>query len=58
MNKGLEVIEASVLFQLPAESIEVLVHPESVVHGLVEYQDSSVVAAMFPADMRIRYICN
>ena len=53
MNKGLEVIEAAVLFELPPERIEVLIHPESIVHGLVEYGEGSVIAAMFETDMRV-----
>ena len=53
MNKGLEVIEAAVLFELPAEQIEVLIHPESVVHGLVEYAEGAVIAALFEPDMRV-----
>ncbi len=53
MNKGLEVIEAAVLFDLPPEKIEVLVHPESIVHGFVEYGEGSVVATMFVPDMRV-----
>ncbi len=46
MNKGLEVIEAKWLFQLKAEQIEVIVHPQSIVHSLVEYQDGSLKAQM------------
>lgn len=53
MNKGLEVIEARWLFNLPPEQISVLVHPQSIVHSLVEYQDGSVMAQMGIADMRI-----
>lgn len=53
MNKGLEVIEAHHLFALPPDEIDVLVHPQSVVHGLVEFRDGSVVAQMGPADMRV-----
>ncbi|MBX6378482.1 MAG: 1-deoxy-D-xylulose-5-phosphate reductoisomerase [Clostridia bacterium] len=51
-NKGLEVIEAHWLFGLPYEKIEVLVHPQSVVHSLVEMVDGSVLAQLAPADMR------
>ncbi|MFG0330793.1 MAG: 1-deoxy-D-xylulose-5-phosphate reductoisomerase [Phycisphaerales bacterium] len=51
MNKGLEVIEASYLFGLPSEQIEVLVHPQSIVHGLVEFDDGSVLAQLSPPDM-------
>ncbi|MEW6689612.1 MAG: 1-deoxy-D-xylulose-5-phosphate reductoisomerase, partial [Pseudomonadota bacterium] len=53
MNKGLEVIEASWLFDLPPERIEVLVHPQSIVHSLVEYLDGSVIAQLSNPDMRV-----
>jgi len=53
MNKGLEMIEASVLFGMPAGDIEVVVHPQSVVHSLVEYVDGSVLAQLSTPDMRI-----
>lgn len=52
MNKALEVIEAHHLFALPSENIDVLMHPQSVVHGMVEYADGSYLAQMGPADMR------
>ncbi|MDC7681858.1 1-deoxy-D-xylulose-5-phosphate reductoisomerase [Asticcacaulis sp. BYS171W] len=52
-NKGLELIEAAYLFDMPAEQIDVLVHPQSVVHSLVEYADGSTLAQMGPADMRV-----
>jgi 1-deoxy-D-xylulose-5-phosphate reductoisomerase len=52
LNKGLEVIEAHWLFAMPAERIEVLVHPQSVVHSLVEYEDGSVLAQLGQPDMR------
>lgn len=52
MNKGLEVIEAQWLFGLPLEKIEVVVHPQSIVHSLVEYIDGSVLAQMDYPDMR------
>ena len=52
MNKALEVIEAHHLFGLPPEKIDVLVHPQSVVHGMVEFVDGSVVAQLGPPDMR------
>jgi 1-deoxy-D-xylulose-5-phosphate reductoisomerase len=52
MNKGLEVIEAHHLFDLPSERIEVVVHPQSVVHGLVYYNDGSVLAQLGSPDMR------
>ncbi|BCJ85298.1 1-deoxy-D-xylulose-5-phosphate reductoisomerase [Effusibacillus dendaii] len=53
MNKGLEVIEAHWLFDLPYEQIEVLIHPQSIVHSLVEFQDRSVLAQLGTPDMRI-----
>jgi len=53
MNKGLEVIEAAVLFDLPEDRVDVLVHPLSVVHGMVHYRDGSTLAQMGPADMRV-----
>jgi 1-deoxy-D-xylulose-5-phosphate reductoisomerase len=53
MNKGLEVIEAGWLFGLPIEQISVLLHPQSVIHSLVEYHDGSVLAQMGNPDMRI-----
>ncbi|WP_232449707.1 1-deoxy-D-xylulose-5-phosphate reductoisomerase [Granulibacter bethesdensis] len=53
MNKGLEVIEAARLFSLTEDRISVLVHPQSVVHGLVYYQDGSVLAQLGSPDMRI-----
>lgn len=51
MNKALEIIEAHYLFDLPPEKIEVLIHPQSVVHGMVEYKDGSVLAQMGASDM-------
>lgn len=53
MNKGLEVLEARVLFGLPLDRIEVLVHPESLVHALVELVDGTILAQLAPADMRL-----
>ena len=53
MNKGLEVIEARWLFNLPAERIEVLIHPQSIVHSLVEYADGSMLAQLSNPDMRV-----
>jgi 1-deoxy-D-xylulose-5-phosphate reductoisomerase len=53
MNKGLEVIEARWLFDVSVDSIEVVVHPQSIVHSLVEFQDGSVVAQLGIPDMRI-----
>jgi len=51
MNKALEVIEARVLFDVPVERIEVMIHPESVVHSLVEFVDGSVIAQLATPDM-------
>ena len=51
-NKALEIIEACWLFDLPPEKIEVVVHPESVVHSMVEFVDGSVIAQLSPPDMR------
>src|SRR5438552_3960016 len=53
MNKALEVIEARWLFGLPPERIEVIIHPESVVHSFVEFTDGSVLAQLSPPDMRL-----
>ncbi len=53
MNKGLEVIEAAVLFKLPERQIDVLVHKQSVIHGMVHYRDGSCLAQLGAADMRI-----
>ncbi len=53
MNKGLEVIEAHWLFGVPPERIEVLIHPQSIVHSLVEYVDGSVIAQLSNPDMRV-----
>lgn len=53
MNKTLEVIEAAHLFQMPSEKIDVLVHPQSVIHSMVEYEDGSVLAQLGTPDMRI-----
>ncbi len=52
MNKALEIIEAHFLFQMPSEKIDVVVHPQSVVHSMVEYEDGSVLAQMGTPDMR------
>jgi len=52
MNKGLEVIEASYLFALTPDEIDVLVHPQSIIHGMVEFSDCSVVAQLGAPDMR------
>lgn len=53
MNKALEVIEAHHLFALPPEKIDVLVHPQSVIHSMVEYEDGSVLAQMGASDMKV-----
>lgn len=53
MNKALEVIEARWLFQIPAEKIHVMVHPQSVIHSMVEFRDGSVLAQMSPPDMKL-----
>ncbi len=53
VNKGLELIEAHHLFSVPPERLGVLVHPQSIVHGLVRFTDGSVIAQLGPADMRV-----
>ncbi len=53
MNKGLEVIEASWLFNIKSETIKVVIHPQSIIHSLVEYKDGSVLAQLGNPDMRI-----
>ena len=53
MNKGLELIEAHYLFNLPSERIDVVIHPQSVIHSLVEFVDGSVLAQLGSPDMRI-----
>jgi 1-deoxy-D-xylulose-5-phosphate reductoisomerase len=60
MNKGLEVIEARWLFDVPAERIDVVVHPQSIVHSMVELSDGSVIAQLGVTDMRlpIQYACS
>jgi 1-deoxy-D-xylulose-5-phosphate reductoisomerase len=57
MNKGLEMIEASYLFDMPSERIDVLIHPQSVVHSLVEYTDGSTLAQLGAPDMRTPIAC-
>jgi 1-deoxy-D-xylulose-5-phosphate reductoisomerase len=57
MNKGLEMIEAAYLFSTPPERIDVLVHPQSVIHSMVEYQDGSTLAQLGPPDMRAPIAC-
>lgn len=60
MNKGLEVIEAHFLFNCPYEDIEVVVHPQSIIHSMVEYKDASVIAQLGSPDMKlpIQYAIN
>ena len=53
INKALEIIEARWLFGLPAEAIEVVVHPQSIIHSMVEFEDGSVIAQLSPPDMRL-----
>ena len=53
MNKALEIIEARWLFDLPPEQIDVVIHPQSIVHSLVEFIDGSVVAQLSPPDMKL-----
>ena len=53
MNKGLEVIEACCLFAMPPEKVEVIIHPQSIVHSMVYYEDGSVLAQLGEPDMRI-----
>ncbi|HVI42415.1 MAG TPA: 1-deoxy-D-xylulose-5-phosphate reductoisomerase [Anaerovoracaceae bacterium] len=53
MNKGLEVIEARWLFDVPPEKIEVVIHPQSIIHSMVEYIDHSIIAQLGVPDMRI-----
>jgi 1-deoxy-D-xylulose-5-phosphate reductoisomerase len=53
MNKGLEVIEAHFLFDLDYSAIDVVIHPEGVIHGIAEFRDGSMMAQMAPADMRL-----
>ncbi len=56
-NKGLEMIEAAYLFDTPAARIDVVVHPESIIHSLVEYVDGSTLAQMGPPDMKTPIAC-
>ncbi|MFY8209023.1 MAG: 1-deoxy-D-xylulose-5-phosphate reductoisomerase, partial [Caulobacter sp.] len=57
MNKGLEMIEASYLFATPEERVDVVIHPQSVIHSLVEYVDGSTLAQLGPPDMRAPIAC-
>jgi 1-deoxy-D-xylulose-5-phosphate reductoisomerase len=56
-NKGLEVIEAVALFQVPPDQVSVVVHPQSIVHSMVEFVDSSVIAQLSKPDMRLPITC-
>lgn len=56
-NKGLEMIEAAYLFAMPQDRIDVVVHPESIIHSLVEYVDGSTLAQMGPPDMKTPIAC-
>ncbi|MFH1374496.1 MAG: 1-deoxy-D-xylulose-5-phosphate reductoisomerase [bacterium] len=53
VNKGLEVIEAATLFSIPVEKIKVVIHPQSIVHSMVEFIDSSIIAQLSRPDMRL-----
>jgi len=53
MNKGLELIEASALFGLPAQQVEIVMHPQSIIHSMVEYIDGSFLAQLGSPDMKI-----
>jgi 1-deoxy-D-xylulose-5-phosphate reductoisomerase len=53
MNKGLELIEAHHLFGFGSDQIDIVVHPQSIVHGIVEYRDGSMIAQLGPPDMRV-----
>jgi 1-deoxy-D-xylulose-5-phosphate reductoisomerase len=57
MNKGLELIEAHYLFDLPSEQLDVIIHPQSVIHSMVEFVDGSVLAQLGSPDMRIPIAC-
>ena len=53
MNKALEIIEAHHLFNLPADKIDVIIHPQSIIHAMVEFADGSIIAQMNQPDMRL-----
>ncbi len=53
MNKGFEAIEAHFLFGIPMERIEIIIHPQSIIHSAIEFVDGSIIAQMGPADMRL-----
>lgn len=53
MNKGLEVIEAKWLFDIPIEKIDVIIHPQSIIHSMIEYKDSAIIAQLGTPDMKV-----
>ena len=53
MNKGLEVIEAKFLFNININKIDVIIHPESIIHSMIQFEDSSIIAQMGEPDMRL-----
>jgi 1-deoxy-D-xylulose-5-phosphate reductoisomerase len=53
MNKGLEAIEASILFDIPIDKVEIVIHPQAIVHSMVEYIDGSIIAQLSTPDMRL-----
>ena len=53
MNKGLETIEAAWLFNIGKEKISAIIHPQSIVHGIVKFRDQSVITHMAPTDMKV-----
>jgi len=53
MNKGLEVIEAKWLFSVPVDKVEILIHPEAMIHSMIEFIDGNIIANMFMPDMRL-----
>ncbi|OUV68072.1 MAG: 1-deoxy-D-xylulose-5-phosphate reductoisomerase [Gammaproteobacteria bacterium TMED133] len=53
LNKGLELLEAKLLFEVPASTIDIMIHPESIVHSMIEYKDGSIIAHLGNPDMRI-----
>ncbi|MGH8207413.1 MAG: 1-deoxy-D-xylulose-5-phosphate reductoisomerase, partial [Steroidobacteraceae bacterium] len=57
MNKGLELIEACFLFGVPPQQVEIVVHPQSIIHSMVEYRDGSVLAQLGSPDMRVPIAC-
>ena len=57
MNKGLEMIEAAYLFEMPSSKVDVIIHPQSIIHSMVEYEDGSTLAQLGPPDMRGPIAC-